>query len=126
MSVPKTSKIRQDPIPKVRAAGQIIVGGDDHSWMNHNSDGNPGTPEHIKKYRKSFQNQPGVKQIHPNQIGDQFKMGHPNGYGKMSHGSEHVDQVIKAQNMVGLADKFNDIKEAKYASSKNEPLAQGF
>lgn len=37
-------------------------------------------------------------------------------YGKQIYGSEHVDQVIKAQNMSGLADKFNEIKEDKYAS----------
>jgi hypothetical protein len=37
-----------------------------------------------------------------------------------------VDQVIKAQNLKGLADKFNDIKENKYASNLREPLAQSY
>ena len=37
-------------------------------------------------------------------------------YGKLTGGSEHVGNVIKAQNLNGLADKFNDIKEGKYAS----------
>jgi hypothetical protein len=34
--------------------------------------------------------------------------------------------VIKAQNLAGLADKFNDIKEDKYASHNREPLGKGF
>lgn len=83
----------------------------------------PGTPERVKRYRKSFQNQPGVKQIHPGQVGDSIPQSQ---FGKKTHASEHVDEVIKAQNLRGLADKFNDIKEAKYASNIREPLAQGF
>jgi hypothetical protein len=34
--------------------------------------------------------------------------------------------VIKAQNLAGLADKFNDIKENKYASQMKEPLGQAY
>ena len=34
--------------------------------------------------------------------------------------------VIKAQNLKGLADKFNDIKEAKYSSNLREPLAASY
>jgi hypothetical protein len=41
-------------------------------------------------------------------------------------GSDHVDEVIKAQDMTGLAARFNDIKEAKYASNLREPLFKGF
>jgi hypothetical protein len=37
-------------------------------------------------------------------------------FGKKTYGSDHVNEVIKAQNLAGLADKFNDIKENKYAS----------
>lgn len=47
-------------------------------------------------------------------------------YGKKTYGSDHVNHVIKAQNLNGLADKFNDIKEAKYASNVREPLGQAF
>jgi len=32
--------------------------------------------------------------------------------------------VIKAQNLNGMADKFNDIREAKYASNITEPLGR--
>jgi hypothetical protein len=41
-------------------------------------------------------------------------------------GSDHTNDVIKTQNLQGLAARFNDIKEAKYASNIREPLAKGF
>lgn len=46
-------------------------------------------------------------------------------YGKLTQASENVNGVIKAQNLNGLADKFNQIKEAKYQSHQREPLGQG-
>lgn len=47
-------------------------------------------------------------------------------YGKSTHGSEHVSDVIKAQDMSGMQDKFNDIKEGQYASHVREPLGKGY
>jgi EF-hand domain-containing family member B len=88
--------------------------------------GGPGTPEHIKKYRKSFMNQPGLKQVHPGVINDGLPVGEDYRFGKKTIGSEGVNDVIKAQNLKGLADKFNDIKEEKYASRLKEPLAKGY
>ena len=32
-------------------------------------------------------------------------------YGKGSHGSEHVENVMKGGMLIGMQDKFNDIKE---------------
>jgi hypothetical protein len=37
-----------------------------------------------------------------------------------------LGQVIKAQNLTGLADKFNDVKESKYMTHKKEPLAKTY
>lgn len=37
-----------------------------------------------------------------------------------------MSQVVKAQNLNGLADKFNDIKEGKYASMQREPLGKTY
>jgi len=34
--------------------------------------------------------------------------------------------VIKAQNLAGLADKFNDTMESKYDTHKREPLGRGY
>lgn len=56
---------RIDPIPQIRTAGKVIdMGGDSTAVCMKNEDNlknAPGTPEHIRKYRKSFQNQPGIK-----------------------------------------------------------------
>lgn len=112
---------RTDPIPNIRAAGRIIaLGGESTANCFQPSSslgiGQPGTPEHIKKYRKSFQNQPGVKQVHPGLINDGIPVAENQAFGKKTYNSEHVNEIIKAQNLQGLADKFNDIKEGKYAS----------
>ena len=47
-------------------------------------------------------------------------------YGKKTHASDHVDYVIKAQNLSGLADYHNDLKESQYASNVREPLGKGY
>jgi hypothetical protein len=46
---------RVDPIPNIRAAGKIIAMGGEgaHNSIPHTGAG-PGTPEHIRRYRKSF------------------------------------------------------------------------
>lgn len=49
-------------------------------------------------------------------LNDEMKVPGNHAFGKKTYGSDHVDTVIKAQNLNGLADKFNDIKEGKYAS----------
>ena len=50
----------------------------------------------------------------------------PHSYGKETYASEHVKDVIRAQDMKGLADRFNDIKEDKYGSHVREPLGAGY
>jgi len=57
---------RFDHVPNIRAAGRLIaLGPNEGAEYCLKSDiykgETPGTPEHIKKYRKSFQNQPGIK-----------------------------------------------------------------
>jgi len=74
------------------------------------------TPEHIRKYRKSTNGQPGVIVVHPGLREDAENLDRNRAYGKIVTASAPVGQVIKAQNLNGLADKFNDIKESKYAS----------
>jgi hypothetical protein len=71
-SLAPREKIRPDPLPSIRDAGKYII------TNGHNSDncirqdmfpkekaGNPGTPEHIKKYRKLAHMEPGQIQVHP-------------------------------------------------------------
>lgn len=69
------------------------------------------TPEHIKKYRQSYRQQPGIRVQHFGLKEDNENLNLNNIYGKQSFASDHVSTVIKAQNLNGLADKFNDIKE---------------
>ena len=76
----------------------------------HNRDG-ASTPPHLKKYRKSHVNQPGSIQIHHGLADDPKRYADNYVYGKKSHPSEHVNDLMKAQNMTGMADKFNDIQE---------------
>jgi len=45
-------------------------------------------------------------------------------FGRKSIISDPVNMVLKAQNLNGLEDKFNDIKEFKYASQQREPLGR--
>lgn len=49
---------RVDPIPNIRAAGRIIAMGDVSADICLKGDAygeaGPGTPEHIKRYRKTF------------------------------------------------------------------------
>ena len=76
----------------------------------------PSTPDGLKKYRKSHVNEPGKIQKHWGAAEDIPKFPKTYSYGKSTYESEHVGDVLKAQNLAGLADKFNDIKENKYAS----------
>lgn len=47
-------------------------------------------------------------------------------FGKKTNESMALGKVMKAQNLNGLADKFNDIKEGHYASSVREPLGKTY
>lgn len=45
-------------------------------------------------------------------------------YGKKTHASDHVNEVIGPNNLTGLIEFSNKLKEDKYHSSKNEPLGR--
>lgn len=70
--------------------------------------------------------QPGTIQKHWGVADDESRFPKNYSYGKPTYESEHVSEVIKAQNLEGLADRFNDIKEDKYGSHVREPLGNGF
>jgi hypothetical protein len=52
------NKVRPDPIARIRDAGKFIAAGGNSDLciradlFPHEKPGNPGTPPHIKKYRK--------------------------------------------------------------------------
>ena len=71
-------------------------------------------------------NEPGKIQKHYGMADDPPRFAEGYSYGKSTYASEHVSDIIQAQALSGLADKFNDIKEAKYASHAKEPLGMPF
>ena len=128
-SLEKSVRVTNDPIPGVQTAGYQIVGVRERENADYNirADAHlpadhPSTPDSLKKYRKSHVNEPGKIQKHWGHADDQSRFGKAYAYGKETYKSDHVDEVVKAQNLAGLADKFNDIKEDKYASHVREPL----
>lgn len=132
-SIPKGVKQRADPLPKIQNAGKIIASGGHTAEMSikaelypHDQPGNPGTPDHIKKYRKTNNIQPGQIVVHPGLQEGKFQP--PTGYifGRKTQFSEPVNQTIKAQNLNGLAAQFVEMKERKYASNIREPLGMGY
>lgn len=81
------------------------------------------TPPEIKKFRKSFNEEPGAKQIHYG-VADDPQPPQTFTYGKKTHASDHVHEVIKPNTLSGLTEFANKLKEDKYASAIREPLGQ--
>ena len=81
------------------------------------------TPEHIKKYRKSFNEEPGIRQQHYGLVNDP-KPSSNFVYGKPTAVSDHVENTIKSAPLSKLAEYANELRESKYASHKREPLGQ--
>lgn len=126
------ARIPKDPIPNVSTAGFIPKGGAETAALciqpdsTFNSTGRSSTPEHIRKYRKSTNGEPGVRVVHPGMRDDVENIDRNRAFGKIVSASDPVSTVIKANNLNGLADKFNDIKESKYASQLREPLGKSY
>lgn len=120
---------RPDSNPLIRQAGSIPKGslGTASDCVRPDlleSNKRPDTPEHIKKYRQSYKNQPGLRVQHFGLKDDAENLDRNRAYGRSTLGSEKVGEIIKSQNLNGMADKFNDIREAKYASNIKEPLGR--
>ena len=64
--------------------------------------------------------------VHPGMQEDAENIDRNRAFGKIVTASDPVSKVIKANNLNGLADKFNEIKESKYASQMREPLGQSY
>lgn len=82
------------------------------------------TPPHIKKYRKSYKTQAGVKILHYGVADDQGPVEN-HIYGKKTLYSDHVNEVLTNPNQ-GIKELVQDIKEQKYASKIKEPLGKTF
>ena len=127
----KSAKIMMDPVPNLRSAGHQIVGVGERESADYNIRADmqlitPGTPDQLKKYRKSHVNLPGKIQKHWGHAEDAPHFAANYSYGKGTYQSEHVSNVIKANNLAGMQEKFNDAYEQKYASAKREPLGKSY
>lgn len=89
-------------------------------------EGNCGTPDHTKRFRKTTAQQVGLKQVHPGMQGDVQNIPNNHSYGRKVLKTEGVNHVIKAQNASGFSAAAQDIHEGKYASSIREPLGTGY
>jgi len=120
---------KPDPLSRLPTAGSVPKGSNDNALQCMRPDifpvGRAETPEAIRKYRKSFRNEPGIRVVHPGLVEHVENLDRNLAYGKLTQGSESINGVIKSQNLIGMTEKFNQIKEAKYQSHKREPLGQG-
>ena len=64
--------------------------------------------------------------MHPGLHEDMENIDRNREMGKVTPYSHNVNQVIKAQTLSGLADKFNDISELRNQTHKKEPLGRGY
>lgn len=102
-STSKYQKVKPDPYPNFRGAGYKNPNAEkesaDFSLRSEVHHQTPGTPEHLKKYRKSHVNQPGKIQKHYGLADDESKFPASYIYGKKTYSSESVGTVLPAQNL---------------------------
>ena len=97
-------KFREDPVPKIPPGGFKPPGSEVSAAMCIHPQafdfdeevGKPRTPEKLRKYRKSHTGQPGFRSVHPGLVEDVENLDRNAAYGKSTHSSMHVGQVIKA------------------------------
>ena len=113
-----------DRNPALRPAGLVTAIKDESAQnaFNH-SVPDASTPPHIKKFRKSFNEEPGAKVTHYGVADDSLPPSHFT-YGKKTLFSDHVNELMGYQRLNGIAEFENQVKEQKYASTRNEPLGK--
>lgn len=85
------ARIRQDPIPNIRASGITHkVESESAASCIQPQFERSSTPEHIKKYRKSTNGQPGVIVVHPGLMEDAENIDRNRAFGKIVTASAPV------------------------------------
>eukprot|EP00499_Haloplacidia_sp_CaronLabIsolate_P012625 CAMPEP_0196784476 /NCGR_PEP_ID=MMETSP1104-20130614/17048_1 /TAXON_ID=33652 /ORGANISM="Cafeteria sp., Strain Caron Lab Isolate" /LENGTH=122 /DNA_ID=CAMNT_0042154761 /DNA_START=18 /DNA_END=383 /DNA_ORIENTATION=+ len=92
----------------------------------------PDTPRHIRKWRKSYYDEPGKRVVHPGRIEDEERKAQeraqlPKGkqfFGSGTAKSEHVADVLAHGPQTSMQDYLHARKEALYRSNKLEPLGK--
>jgi len=114
-----------DPYPNYQSAGAktIFLNEGAEQCLKPTQKEGPGTPEHIKRYRKSYKNAAGVTITHYGKVNDPLP---PESftYGMGTAGSEHVPHVLTDKKLGGVTGYMRELKEEKYARNQKEPLGQ--
>jgi EF-hand domain-containing family member B len=86
----------------------------------------PRTPEHVRKYRRSYFAAAGQRVVHPGQIEDMKKIDPKAVCGKITVDGEHVDEVMTMGPQTAFGDFTNAKMEASYQTAKREPLGKTY
>jgi hypothetical protein len=86
----------------------------------------PTTPEEIRKYRKSYFADAGVRVVHPGLIDDVKKIDPNTKYGSHTADSEHVEHVFGHGPQTDFEEYQNAKQEACYHSRQREPLGKSY
>jgi len=115
----------RDPYPNYRPAGYQPKYGTERAVESLKPEARegPGTPEHIKKYRKSYKNATGQTITHYGKVNDVLPSADFT-YGLQTAGSEHVPHVLTDNGLQGINGYKRALKEEAYARNQKEPLGQ--
>jgi len=121
---------KRDTAPFVSAAGLVKPGGTESTEQCLKSgldprNVRPRTPPEIKKYRDSFQNQPGLSFIHPGLVNQPLPPPHHR-HGVKTTTGDHVGDSMFQVPPTELGDFVNSLKEAKYLSNVREPVGVSY
>eukprot|EP00744_Colponema_vietnamica_P004533 GILI01006748.1.p1 GENE.GILI01006748.1~~GILI01006748.1.p1 ORF type:complete len:449 (+),score=65.06 GILI01006748.1:52-1347(+) len=118
----------RDTAPSMAAAGKVTALATEATEVCVKPDiygRAPPTPEHVKKYRKSFYSEPGMKIRHRGLVNDPAPDTNAV-YGRKTGVGEHVSDVFAVQRASQLQEYLRQRKESIYQSTKREPLGKAF
>jgi hypothetical protein len=121
---------RYDVMNRLPAAGLIPKGDQEstHQCLNYGNaleKNRPPTPENIKKYRKSFQNQPGLRFLSTGLVDQKLPPSHHR-HGVTTMKGDRVGDCFDQVPPSELADFLNEQKESIYLSNIKEPLGASY
>ncbi|RHZ23372.1 hypothetical protein DYB37_000249 [Aphanomyces astaci] len=112
---------RRQPLP-ANAGLKQTPSANDSSAACLNFPARPGTPEAVRKFRKSYFAEPGTRIVHPGLIDDVKHIDATRKFGITSKNSDHVSDIMPAKVPTEHALITQQKLEALYMSSKREPL----
>lgn len=121
---------RYDVMKTLPAAGLIPKGDAEsaHQCVNYGRDPalqRPPTPEKVRKYRNSYQQQPGLRFISTGLVGQKLPPAHFR-HGVTTQAGDRVGDCFDQVPPSELQDFLNEQKEAIYNSNIREPLGAGY